>query len=101
MTEDGPEKRQELQKVLIAWEAFMVSPAYPFYVKARLTEIEEIKSQIISIDPVERKDEIELFKMRGDLRTTEEFLTTFEDVAAKLKDRIDELVSTENQSSIK
>lgn len=96
---DGLAKRLELQKVLSAWEAFMQSVAYPYYVKARQDEIDQLKMQIVTIDPVDRKDEIELFKMRGDLRTTEEFLQLFEETAASLRDRIDTLVEAEQPSS--
>jgi len=91
--------RVKLQEVEKAWTAFIVSPAYGYYVSARQQEIEQLRFDIVNIDPVERKDEIESYKMRGDLRTTEEFLTLFEETAASLRDRINQLIGREQQSS--
>lgn len=96
--EDSVEKRQELQKVLAAWETFISSPGYPYYIGAREAEIEIKRDELISIDPIDRKDEIEAYKMRGDLRTTEEFLTLFEETVANLKNRIEQMLETEQQS---
>jgi hypothetical protein len=93
------EHRIGLEKVLDAMETFIKSPALEFYKNARLFEIASIKEAIVTIDPVDRKDEIESFKMRGELRTTEEFLTFFEDTVASLKDRIATLRETEQPSN--
>lgn len=94
--EDGPvRRRQDLEKVLAAMTAFIDSPAYVYYVEARRAEIEGKKAEIVSIDPVDRESEIEALKMRGDLRTTQEFLTYFEDTVVNLGERIELLLELE------
>lgn len=87
--------RQNLEEVLKAVSDFINGPAYIYYVNARKTEIAQKRADIVSIDPIDRVAEIECFKMRGDLRTTEEFLTLFEDMVVNLGDRIEQLLDLE------
>lgn len=100
MSEDFQEEgvvtiRQNLQSVLAAFTTFIDGPGYVHYVNARKVEIAQKKADIVSIDPVDRPAEIESYKMRGDLRTTEEFLTLFEDVVVNLGERIEQLLLLE------
>lgn len=93
--ESSVERRIRLQSVLLAWDTFMASLAYPFYVAAQEEEVELTKQAVVGMDPVDRVTEIESLKLRGDLRTEEQFVTYFEDVAARLKTEIEELLESE------
>ena len=95
------ETRIKLQTVLTETQAFLSSSAYAFYVEARLREIEILRDNIISLDPKSREDEIESFKMRGELRLQQEFVSLFEDVAVSLADRIEQLLEAEQPNSNK
>lgn len=99
--ESSIEKRLRLQKVLVAWDSFIASEAYRFFKEAQILEAEGTRQAIVMLDPVDRVGEIESYKLRGDLRTEEAFISYFEDTAARLKDRIEELLEAEQPSSNK
>lgn len=92
------ELRVHLQQLLVEYQAFMQTSAFRHYVKMRERESDGIKMDIITIDPIDRAAEIESFKMRGDLRTTDEFKTLFEDTTASLVDQIEQLLQLEQPS---
>lgn len=91
----GIEQRLRLQNVRIAFQTFIASVGYDYYVKGRSMEISNTEELILMVDPEDRKTEIESFKLRGDLRTTREYLTLFEDTISRLDDRIAELQEAE------
>lgn len=96
---EGPvERRVRYERVLAAIEAFIASDGYAWWKTSRQNDISVTEGAIIAMDPIERKDEIEGFKLRGDLRTTQDFLTIFEDTASSLRKQIDELVESEKQT---
>lgn len=102
MTEEAPvERRIRLQAVLLAWQAFLSSPAYPFFKNAQEEEVRLTQQAIVMLDPVDRVTEIESLKLRGDLRTEEQFVNYFEDTATRLQTTIDDLVEAEQPSSEK
>lgn len=88
---DGIEKRLKLEQVRDAFQSFINSVGYTFYVEARQVETKNIEDSIIMLEPLDRPSEIEQFKLRGDRRTTIEFETLFEDTVSRLEDRIVEL----------
>lgn len=80
------------KKHLVALEAFVDSAAHKGFIAAREYDIRTIKDAILMVDPVDRSDEIEGFKLRGELRYAEQMVKTFEDALVNLKVRVDELV---------
>ena len=80
---------------LAALEAFLGSRAYVGFVEARKEELRQVRETILSVDPVDRTDEIEHFKLRGEMRVLEDMLTVFESAAEELKDRIEDLEQEE------
>lgn len=99
---EGPiEKRQRLELVLKDFETFLASDGHKYYVAARQQEIEQKSRDIVHLDPVTREDEIESIKMRGDLRTSEEFENLFQDTVARLKAKIESLLELEQPSDSK
>lgn len=101
MDENPIEKRIRLQTVLVAWETFIKSPAYPYFVSAQEEEAAGTRQAIVLLDPVDRASELESMKLRGDLRTEEQFITYFEDTATRLRDYVDQLIEAEQPSSKK
>lgn len=91
----GIENRLKLQQVLVAFEAFMASPGYDYYVRGRRMECRNLESDIVNLEPIDRKDEIESFKLRGDLRTTLEFINLFDGTVSHIKDRIEAMLEAE------
>lgn len=91
----GIENRLKLQQVLTAFEAFMASPGYEYYLKARRIEYHNLESDIVHLEPIDRKDEIESFKLRGDLRTTLEFINLFNGTVSHIKDRLEAMLEAE------
>jgi hypothetical protein len=83
---------------LQALEAFLESRAHTGYVEARKEELKQVQDSILSVDPVDRTDEIEHFKLRGEMRVLEELITTFEVAAEGLRDRIADLEEEEEGS---
>lgn len=93
--EQSVELRQYLQKILVGYETFLSHDAHSHYVKMREIEVLGKQDDIVKMDPVDRATEIEGFKMRGDLRTTQEFQILFEETTTSLKDRIQQLLEKE------
>lgn len=93
--EVGAERRIKLQAVLMAYKAFLESPGYAYYVSSRKLELTNLESAVVELDPIDRKDEIESFKLRGDIRTTREFIPLFEDTVSRLEDRIEAMLEAE------
>lgn len=100
--EDEPtqnvELRVRLQGFLAEYQAFMQTGAFGHYVRSRQAEVDQTRMDIVTIDPDDRKSEIESYKMRGDLRTTIEFVTLFEETTASLANRIEQLLELEQPS---
>lgn len=102
MSEEAPvERRIRLQQVHAAWLTFMSSPAYRFFKEAQQLEVDLTRQAIVMLDPMDRGTEIEAFKLRGDLRTEEQFVNYFEDTATRLQTTIDDLIDAEQPSSEK
>lgn len=89
-------KLEELNGFLTSWmhEAFIAGLLLDAQIKER---------EIIALDPLTRAEEIELLKLRGDLRTIQSFPTLFEEARDNLEDRFDQLelakLNRENQQS--
>ena len=77
---------------LEALDAFLGGPAHAGYKAATQWEIDEVRKQIINVEPITEVDRAEHFKLHGELRCLEQKLTTFEDARVTLKKRIDEIV---------
>lgn len=92
---DSVDLRIRLQKLREQYLAFLDTDAHDHYVRSRKAEVIEIANQIVAADPIDRKDEIESFKLRGDMRTTREFITLFEDTLSRLDERIEQLLEAE------
>lgn len=92
-------ERQAKQRHLESLESFLGSPAHLGFVAARRSEIKSTEEAIVLLDPIERKDEIEGLKLRGELRLLIELVETFEDARVALKARIEELLERENQNA--
>lgn len=97
--ESSVDKRIRLQKVQVQWLDFMKTEAYKYFVDAQATEIELTQGAIIALDPIDRKDEIESYKLRGMLRAEQEFISYFEDTARRLGDAIENLLEAEKPTS--
>lgn len=93
--EPSVERRIRLQAIVAEYAAFMRTRAFTHYVSGREAEVENLRAEIVDFEPTDRKSEIESYKLRGDLRTTREFLSLFEDTVASLNDTIDMLVASE------
>lgn len=89
-------RQAKLEKLLVDYEAFMLTDMYQQYVFSRRVEIENIRADIVDNVPTDRASEIESYKRRGDLRTNIEFLSIFEDTAADLKLRLREMDEAAN-----
>jgi predicted nuclease with TOPRIM domain len=83
---------------LQALDAFLGSRAYVGFTEARREELKQVQDSILNVDPIDRQDEIEHFKLRGEMRVLEEMLTTFEGAAEELRDRIADLEEEEEGS---
>jgi hypothetical protein len=82
---------------LAALEAFRQSKAYPSYLASRRQELKDIEEEILMSDPVDRSDEIEQFKLRGERRLIEQMMNYFDRAIADVKDSIAELEDQEQE----
>jgi hypothetical protein len=79
-----------------ALETFLDSPAHTGFVAARQEELRLVKDTILELDPVRREDEIEQYKLRGEMRVLEGLVGCFPDALEELRDRISDLEDEEN-----
>jgi hypothetical protein len=79
-----------------ALEEFIEGPAHAGYVEARTRELEMVREAILDLDPVERADEIELYKLRGEMRLLEQLVNNFPIALEDLRDRISDLEDEAN-----
>jgi len=93
------ERRQRLQKIREQYQAFLATEAYTHYVVGREAEVENLRAEIVDFEPMDRRGEIESYKLRGDLRTTHEFISLFEDTVTSLNDVIEQLLEAEQPKS--
>lgn len=96
------EERADHVKHLEELELFLGSRVHRGFVAARKRELFEVEQAIVSEEPIDRKTEIESFKLRGDRRTLLSLISTFEDVRENLKQRIvaiDEALKNPNAGS--
>jgi hypothetical protein len=91
VSEKLTEEMMRLKKHKDALEAFIKGPAHSGYVEARKEELRLVKETIIDIDPMRREDEIEHYKLRGEMRVLQGLVGVFEDALEEVKDRIEEL----------
>lgn len=85
------EEMMKLRKHRDALEAFMKGPAHAGYIAAREMELRLVKETILELDPLRREDEIEQYKLRGEMRVLQGLVNVFEDALEEVKDRMDEL----------
>ena len=93
---DSAEAVEELsskRKHLADLEVFIASSVHTNYVVGRRHERALLERVIVDLDPVDRKTEIESYKLRGELRCVETSVTLFEDARDTLKKRVEELES--------
>ena len=69
----------------------MKGPAHAGYVEARKEELRLVKETILDIDPMRREDEIEQYKLRGEMRVLQGLVGVFEDALEEVNDRIEDL----------
>lgn len=91
MSEDLLAERQRLTAHLGELELFLKSLVYRGWQTARTTQLRRIEDDIVDIDPVDRKTEIENFKLRGERRLLQDLENQFEDTRETLKSRLDEI----------
>jgi hypothetical protein len=91
VSEKLTEEMMRLKKHKDALEAFMKGPAHAGYVEARKEELRLVKETIIDIDPMRREDEIEQYKLRGEMRVLQGLIGVFEDALEEVNDRIEDL----------
>lgn len=85
-------------------DAFLESLVFKGWETARLTRLTETRDDIIDLVPVDRKSEIESYKLRGRLELMEELATFFQDSRETLKQRLDEieeLLTTKHEETTK
>lgn len=92
-------ERQAKQVHLAELEKFLSSVVHINYKKAIEVDISNTEQAIILNEPLTRSDEIENFKLRGELRCLHEMQEVFEDARISLKQRIEELLERENQNT--
>ena len=95
MSKELDDKKQHLESL----ETFLRSPAHKGFVASVKFDIGQTENAIVMNDPLTRADEIENFKLRGELRCLQQMLTTFEDARVTLKDRINEIVERELENA--
>ena len=93
------EELKKKQEHLASLEDFLQSPAFLGYKAAIKFDIAATKEAILAIEPLDIRDMIEEFKLRGELRCLEQMQTIFEDARVNLKSQIDELADVEIQSA--
>jgi hypothetical protein len=80
------------EKALVA---FVNGPAHAGFVEARKLELGMVKQAILDLDPTERKDEIEQYKLRGEMRVLENLVDSFPWALEELRNRISDLEDEE------
>lgn len=85
-------KLRQLQKL---YEAFMGGPLHNNYQGGCREKIAELEGQILTLDPVTREDEIEMFKLRGELRRMLWMIDLFRHILDDLEKEIDDLENEE------
>jgi hypothetical protein len=89
LTEELIKKRQ-LQKL---YELFVAGPLHVNYQAGCREALQEVEGQILTLDPVTREQEIEMFKLRGEVRRLQWMIDLFPNSLEDLKREIDELES--------
>jgi len=93
LTEELIRKRQ-LQKL---FEVFIDGPLHVNYQAGCRASLQEVEGQILSLDPVTREQEIEMFKLRGEVRRLQSMIELFPNGLEHLKREIDDLESEDLQ----
>jgi len=93
LTEELIRKR----KLRDAFEAFIAGPVHGNYQAGCRAELQELEVQILDLDPVTREQEIEMFKLRGELRRVQTMIEVFANSLEDLKREIDVLESEDLQ----
>src|SRR5258705_10229826 len=89
-----------LKEHLVSLEVFIDSPAHVGFLAARQEEIRQIEDTLRDVDRVDRGDEIEQYKFRGERRCLKSMVTVFSDAAEELRDRISDLEDEETEVSV-
>lgn len=84
---------------LDALDAFLGGPAHEGYKKGIQLDIDEVRRQIVNVEPITEVDRAEHFKLHGELRCLEQLLTAFEDARVTLKKRIDAIVERDIENA--
>lgn len=90
--------RTEKQEHLSELEGFLRGPVFRGWLAGLRQDIAFTEAQVLALDPITREDEIEILKLRGELRRMQSQITTFEDAASTLKDEINEMLESEAKS---
>lgn len=69
--------------------------------KARASRQTELEQTILQFDPIDRKDEIEVLKLRGELRLLQDLENQFEDTRKSLEERLEEIENLLNPNTDK
>lgn len=83
---------------LNALNGFIVSDTHKNFVNARLAEIAEVKKRILVLRPDTQLNISLQLQAFGELDCLEEMLTTFEDAAFTLRERISEVTEKESKT---
>lgn len=75
---------------------FIEGPAHAGYVEARKRELFDVREAILGLDPIDRKDEIEQYKLRGEMRVLENLVDNFPNALEDLRERISDLEDEAN-----
>ena len=84
-------ERDRLRKHLDELEPFLRGEVYKGWQSARNESLRQTELDIVTFDPVDRKTEIESFKLRGKRELLLDLATQFEDTRETLKSRLDEI----------
>lgn len=85
-------RKRQLQKL---FEVFIAGPLHVNYQAGCRESLQDLEGQILTLDPVTREQEIEMFKLRGELRRLQWMTDIFPNSLEDLKREIDELESTD------
>lgn len=91
MNQELISEKSAIQKHLAELVPFLASTVFQNWQVARAERQRQTEETILNFDPVDRKDEIEILKLRGELRLLQDLETQFEDTRKSLEERLEEI----------
>lgn len=94
-------EKSAIQKHLTELVSFLSGDVFKNWQKARASRLAETDQTILEFDPVDRKDELEVLKLRGERRLLIDLENQFEDTRKSLEDRLEEIENLLNPNTDK